>query len=339
MKLLSLIVSLLIALPSYSGGPKDYWDVLLDKYEALCDACMEKKSKKEINLLSESLNEQLKHPEGKMSQAQRERFASIQNKYRGVITFSDRSVPEIDIPRVVRVDTVRRVEHIHITDTVFVKEIIGSIELNQYVHNKDTVYHIIQYQGPTAIEPAAEPAPVQEGFTVQTVKPEAIETPLSRKEHSLANPTYLVLGQTGIHASLSYGAMVGVVDKWGGYAGFHSDFNTVTPEYSCTSDGMTGRTRIMANGNVARSRFAVTAGVLYEVTDWLISYAGAGYGSAGVYWQDINDAWMDVTDMSVKGPEFEAGGIFHLGIFGLSIGVTTTCFQHAGFKVGLGLVF
>ena len=72
---------------------------------------------------------------------------------------------------------------------------------------------------------------------------------------------------------------------------------------------------------------------------WLISYAGAGYGSSGLFWQDLNGTWMNVSDISVKGPEFEAGGIFHLGIFGLSLGANTTCFKHVEFKAGLGFVF
>lgn len=72
---------------------------------------------------------------------------------------------------------------------------------------------------------------------------------------------------------------------------------------------------------------------------WLISYAGAGYGSSGLFWQDLNGTWMNVSDISVKGPEFEAGGIFHLGIFGLSLGASTTCFKHVEFKAGLGFVF
>lgn len=159
MKILSFIVAMLIMLPSTPDGGRNYWDTLLDKYEALCNACKEKKSKKEIQQLSESLNEHLKHPEGKMTPVQKERFASIQNRYRGVITISDRTVPEVDPPRLIKVDTVRRYEHIHVTDTVFVKEIIGSIELNQYVHNKDTVYHIVQYQTPPAVEKPQQETP------------------------------------------------------------------------------------------------------------------------------------------------------------------------------------
>ena len=95
----------------------------------------------------------------------------------------------------------------------------------------------------------------------------------------------------------------------------------------------------MTNGNTDRSRLTVTAGVCYEATKWLITYAGAGYGRASLFWQDIGGTWMNVSDISTKGVELEAGGIFHLGILGISIGISTTQFKYAEFKAGLGFVF
>lgn len=342
MKLLSFIVAILVMLPSAPDGKKDYWDILLDKYEALCNACKEKKSKKEIHLLSESLSEHLKHPSGKMTPAQKERFASIQNRYRGVITISDRSISEIDPPRLIRVDTVRRYEHVRITDTVFVKETIGSIELNQYVHNKDTIYHIIQYQAPPAEETPKETSPEQVILPIPSIpQPERMkkDKPVRTRDTVLIHPTYILMANAGIGRSLSYGATVGAVDTWGGYVSFHSDFRTITPGYSCTSDGMTGGSRIMTNGNTDHSRLAITAGACYEATKWLIAYAGAGYGRSSLFWQDIGGTWMDVSDISTQGAELEAGGIFHLGILGLSLGVSTTGFKYAEFKAGLGFTF
>ena len=340
MKLLSIIVSLLLLMPSFSDDGRDYWDILLDKYEALCNACKEKKSKKEINLLSKSLDEYLKHPEGRMTTAQKERFASIQNKYRGVITISTRTVPEVDPPRLIRVDTVRRYESIHVTDTVFVKEIIGSIELNQFVHNKDTVYHIVQYQIPAAVESPQQKASEPDIQTMPRVKRTVrIHREKPVRDTVTIHPSYIVLAHAAIGGSLSYGATVGVIDKWGGYASFHSNFNNVAAGYSCTSYGRTGDSSIMTNGNTDRSRLAVTAGVCYEATKWLITYAGAGYGRASLFWQDIGGTWMNVSDISTKGVELEAGGIFHLGILGISIGISTTQFKYAEFKAGLGFVF
>lgn len=334
MKLLSFIVAILVMLPSDQDGKKNYWDILLDKYEELCNACKEKKSKKEIHLLSDSLNEMMKHPEGKMTRAQRDRFSAIQNRYHGIITITGASFSEMDAPRVVRVDTVRRVEHIQVTDTVFVKEVIGSMELNQYVHNTDTIYHIIQYQNPIAVEPPKELAPELE----ENPAPEISHPTVTRKEKHF-HPTYFILANAGIGNAVSYGATVGVVDTWGGYAGFHSDFRTISPGYSCSSEGMAGASRIMTNGNKTHSRLVVTAGVCYEITGWMMAYAGAGYGQYSLFWQDINDIWMNVSDISVKGAEIEAGGIFHLGIFGLSLGVSTTQLQYFEFKAGLGFAF
>lgn len=330
---------MLLMLPSVPDGGKDYWDILLDKYEALCNACKEKRSKKEINLLSKSLDEYLKHPEGKMTTAQKERFANIQNRYRGVITISAGTIPEEEPPRLIRVDTVRRFENIHVTDTIFVKEIIGSIELKQYIHNKDTVYHIVQYQIPAALESPQQKAPDPVIPAAPTVKKTAINREKPARDTVIIHPSYVVLAQAAYGGSLSYGATVGVINKWGGYASFHSDFRNIVSGYSCTSDGKTGSSSIMTNGNTDRSRLAITAGVCFEATKWLITYAGAGYGRASLFWQDIGDTWMDVSDISTKGIEIEAGGIFHLGILGFSVGFSTTRFKYAEFKVGLGFMF
>lgn len=333
MKLMTIIAAMLMMLPVDTDGAKGYWDIVLDNYEALCNACMEKKSTKEIHRLSESLNELLKHKEGKMNRTQRERFYSIQNRYRGFITISGASFSETEVPRVIAVDTVRRYEHIRVTDTVFVKEIIGSIELNQYVSNKDTVYHIIQYQGPMAVQPSEVPASehkidekpmVKEGSVLKT---------------GTVRPSFFITGNLCIGPALSYGATVGVVRKWGGYIGFHSNFSKTVPGYSCTSDGYAEEARIMANGVKTYDRLAVTAGVCYEVSKWLILSAGAGYGSSNCFWQDIDGTWMNVSDISVKGAEVEAGGLFHFGLFGVSLGVCTTSFKNVGFKAGVGFAF
>ncbi|MBQ0122845.1 MAG: hypothetical protein KBS38_04430 [Bacteroidales bacterium] len=343
MKLMTLIVAMLMMLPVDTDGAERYWDIVLDNYEALCNACMEKKSKNEIHRLSKNLNELLKHKEGKMDRTQRERFYSIQNRYRGFITISGTSFSETEIPRIVAVDTVRRYEYIQVTDTVFVKEIIGSIELNQKVSNKDTVYHIIQYQGPVTIQPSNVPVPEVVASDVSApeqkndVRPVVKEDPV--RKLNAVRPSVFITGNLSIGPALSYGATVGGVKKFGGYIGFHSNFCKTVAGYSCTSDGFTKGSRIMANGAKTYGRLAVTAGVCYEINKWLILSAGAGYGSSNCFWQDIDGTWMNVSDISVKGVEVEAGGIFHFGLLGISIGACTTSFKNAGLKAGLGFAF
>lgn len=337
MKLLSFLVAMLVMLPPDPDGLKGYWDILLDKYEALCNACREKKSKKEIRILSDSVNEMLKHPEGKMNPAQKKRFATIQNNYRGFVTISDYVPSEIDAPRVVKVDTIRRVEHIQVVDTVFVKEILGSIHLEQYTHNTDTVYHFVQIQTLPPADPPGRPETKPEAKD-EPAGPMSVET--VHQPSSVARPSFLVAPNVVIGTSLSYGLTVAVFDKWGGYAGFHSNFKNVSTGYTCTSDGMTeSGSRIMTNGNATCARLAVTAGVCYEVNKWLVAYAGAGFGRSSLAWQDVDGTWVDVSDISVKGVEIEAGGFFRLGRFALSLGATTTRFRRFDLKLGVGVTF
>ena len=322
MKLLSFIAAFLLILPSAQQSRQNYWDNLLDKYEELCEACKSGKPKVEISRISKEFNLMVKHPVGKISQAQKNRFADIQNRYRGYITIANTNPTEANSPRVVKVDTVRRVEHVRVVDTVFVKEILGEVNINNNISIRDTVYHIhiVQHQL------------MQIDSTVRAES--ANSAPVPERKWKV-----LFTGQIGAIPNLSYGAMVGAVNKWGCYAKFRSNFKNPAADYECLSDGTTARGRIMTNGNYSCSLMNVTAGAALEATPWLIAYAGAGYGLFHQYWQDIDDKWVRISDASYAGVSIDVGTVFHFRNFALSAGAGLIGFKVLELEAGLGILF
>ena len=168
-----------------------------------------------------------------------------------------------------------------------------------------------------------------------------ITTPTSGQSRNLR--TYLM---ADISIPLSYGLMTGLkADRekgidWGGYARFRSNFRFIESEYSCLSTGLlySGQS-FWGNGNSSRSNLSATCGVLAGLTSWLDIYAGAGYGSTGLYWQDIDDAWASVEDFTHKGMAAEIGIIASWRSLCFGAGISTTSFRTTSLDLSVGICF
>lgn len=149
----------------------------------------------------------------------------------------------------------------------------------------------------------------------------------------------MVMGCLGVYPQVSYGLMIGYVQKFGGYVKFRSDFNFVTPSYDCTSDGKMDNGVFWATGQQQESRIQMTGGMLFRLSNSIYPYVGVGCGSRGVYWEDFGNVWAQVSDYSCRGVAAEAGMIFRMGPMALSVGVSTTSFNYTEAEVGLGVMF
>ena len=155
--------------------------------------------------------------------------------------------------------------------------------------------------------------------------------------------TYLM---ADISIPLSYGLMVGLkADRekgidWGGYARFRSNFRFTESEYSCLSTGLlySGQS-FWGNGNSSRSNLSATCGLLAGLTSWLDIYAGAGYGSTGLYWQDIDGVWASVADFTHKGMAVETGVIAAWRSLCFGAGISTTSFRTTSLDLSVGICF
>ena len=140
---------------------------------------------------------------------------------------------------------------------------------------------------------------------------------------------------------IAYGLMAGYQHgRWGGYLAFRSNFTSCKTSYSCTSDGNLGNgSQICPSGNEKRSNLMVSGGVLAGATKWLTVYAGAGYGSRKLAWEDVAGNWAAVSDWSRAGFAAECGVIASWHRLTVSAGVSTISFRTASFTCGVGLRF
>lgn len=145
----------------------------------------------------------------------------------------------------------------------------------------------------------------------------------------------LVTGQVSVAPSLTYGAMVGMVSKWGWYAKFRSDFRFPSVAYEYATD----EGRFWGTGESRTSRLNVTAGAMVRAVKWLYPYLGLGYGSRGLYLKDIEGNWAIVADRSTKGLSLDAGIVLKFGKVAISAGVSNTMFKYTEAEVGVGIMF
>ena len=155
--------------------------------------------------------------------------------------------------------------------------------------------------------------------------------------HPAAPPWYAI--NYGFHASYA-------PDRWGGYVSVRTNFVSQLYAYDILSDGTTGgEERFEAKGGQRIGEYSAAAGVVRTVTPWLELYAGAGYGSSTLCWNDIHGAWAKVRDYSAAGLLLDGGAVFHLGKISLLGGVSyLTARPESGpfkpvFSIGAGIGF
>ena len=151
---------------------------------------------------------------------------------------------------------------------------------------------------------------------------------------------YIVLAEMAV-PDLAYGIRAGIMgSRLGGYASFRSNFVGAEAAYECTSDGrLSNGSTMWAGGEERKENLAVTAGLLFNTASWLSIYAGAGYGSRQLFWQDIDGQWARVSDWSAKGLAVESGAIFRWNGLAFSAGVSTVGFRTLSGTFGIGYCF
>lgn len=165
-----------------------------------------------------------------------------------------------------------------------------------------------------------------------------VNLPIKERGKALIMPS---LSISSIHTS--YGIMAGYVKKkFGGYVRAKSDFQFGIPIVgTCDAQGKSGGSQLWLTGeNTRKSRYAFTAGAIFRIISPLYFYAGAGYGSRILAWQNYNGTdYYKVTSSSFTGVEAEVGLLAHFGIFAISAGVQTNQFKYVEANVGIGVLF
>ena len=366
-KSLIVIFLCLFMLPVYGGNmsvDKD-WDRILDKYESLCESCIqlklkaeagEKISKSAFGKLFSSLAElrtELKEGSGSMSEQQRERFASIRARYSAVFGGTQAvaqeqhedipGVPERSGPAhplakpVVRNDKLIAASKDNTSSQDSGREITSS---------QDSVREITAAQDSSPQRP--EPLP-------RLYSPEAdlqfqyygtlaecsyhCDVPRDAVPRRVYGSVSFVMA---VWSVLSYGGSLSLFDKdtyWGGYLRFHSNFKPVVHSYICSSDSSWDGGTMWPSGNSQISILQASAGVRKNFGPWFGISAGAGYGRKVVLWEDLSGEWAKVQDLSTSNVLLECGLIVDAGPVEIQAGVSTIAFRTISLDFGLGFRF
>lgn len=109
--------------------------------------------------------------------------------------------------------------------------------------------------------------------------------------------------------------------------------------YFCKSDGTAGNGFIWTTGQEKAGAWSLSGGATLRIVKPLRLYAGGGYGSDTVLWEDASGKWAKVSDISHSGLCADAGLLLDLGHFAIMAGATTLSFRTLGFEVGAGIIF
>ena len=350
-----ILVFCLFASSGVASAQND-WDSVLDRYESITAQCKALKDKvaagvpvsqKSVTSLFGELGRlrnMLQQSSGKMTKAQSERFERIRRSYDGSVPAGALQRPTGEPQRPVG----EPVEPPATTDGPVLR--LARVKLEPL----PKVVHLLTLAPSTMLSPfdnALGPRPVGEPVEPPVLRllrqaqqpqgPERIEArgPGRKSWDIIALATFGDAINYGLHASY-------VPGRWGGYFSLRTNLKSQFYAYDILSDGTTGgEGRFEAKGGQRLGEYSASAGVVRTVTPWMDLYAGAGYGSSTLCWNDIHGAWAKVRDYSAAGLLLDGGAVFHVGKFSLLGGVSyLTARPEAGpfrpvFTVGAGFAF
>lgn len=154
-----------------------------------------------------------------------------------------------------------------------------------------------------------------------------------------AAPDFGIILYAGV-PDMYYGGMLMLQGKrFGGFVKGSLSIPYTRGEYECFSDGTTPGGYIWTSGAERLSRWSVTAGATYTPWHFVTVYAGGGYGSRQLLWQDVSGRWATVSDRSVAAFAADAGLVFNLGSVSVLAGASTIGFRNITAEFGIGLRF
>ncbi len=320
------------------------WDYVLDRYESITVQCKslrdkaaagEVVSQKSVTALFGELGRlrnMLQQSSGKMSKIQRERFDAIRESYEG------KKIPRSDLRQAqdgaqnlsgtakeaaFNEVPVSKVMREHIEPLPKGREILRFAQNDNHASLENDSRAFLRNDSRVILSGA-------NGETKD----------LSVKRINVI-PT-VSLGDTrqgGLFLAMTRG-------RWGGYVSLRTNFVSQFYAYDILSDGTTpGEAVFEAKGGQRIGEYSAAAGVIHTVTPWMELYAGAGYGSSTLCWNDSLGAWAKVNDYSGAGLMLDGGAVFHVGKISLLGGVSwLTTRPEAGpfmpvFSAGVGIGF
>lgn len=408
LKIFTIISIIFLYITQSAGGfpmpAQTDWDKVLDRYEALCDQCIdlklraesgEKVSGAEFSRLIGNLNnlrKLLREDSGSMSPAQRSRFSRIRDRYSNVFGKGSRTKVRVNADEASGFGS-GEVSHAENRTGKQAQAGYGPAgshgENSKYAGERSDSGHDAVNQGVNGIisergvlhgtggaqlgatgsqhgvtgdlhgvtgshgvsggstlyipETLSTSGLTAEAFSFGTMN--IIQRNKGIDPNPKREPRRIAVGAAGMVAAAPeflYGGMVSVVfrkNDWGAYAKYLSDYQSNSSSYNCTSDGKFSGGKMWLSGNTRTSSYMFSAGARKVIWKGLGAFAGVGYGSHSVYWEDVSGNWAKVTDSSVNGAIIEAGVSYTYKLLELFVGVSTISFGYNSLECGIGLRF
>ncbi len=338
-----LVAAICLILGRATAFGQTDWDAVLDRYEHISEQCLELRAKvvsgaavadrSLAGLLQElsQLKSTLQGASGKMSPAQRKRFARIRDEYArtvGGYAPQQKSKPETGKPK---------------TETIQPDPVTRVPRQNTFIPNRRLALNEVQHLALRCSAPSLSPKAISLPERRQP-EPEIHRVPLQYQAYT-RQPQGLhgfVLASVSVPKAYTYGGMAGLAGRrLGMVVSGRSNFQSVSASYRCTSDGaIEGGGRFWGDGSTACTAWMVNAGPVFRFGEHLSVFATGGIGAEKHYWHDITGSWAEVSDLSFRGLTLEAGAIASWRHIALSAGIS---WLHPARQVaatfGLGFAF
>ncbi|MGM9791446.1 MAG: hypothetical protein ACI3Y4_03470 [Candidatus Cryptobacteroides sp.] len=335
------LVFLLVCSLTFASPKARNWDKVLDRYELLCEKCLELKRlsdsgqdipKHKFSKLIKELNalkNEVRDASGQMSEEQAERFASIRDRFLEAQGARKRETQPIPPAPAVQAPAMAPPQIIVLQKPVTRQLPPPPINPEDYVvelpQNPITGPQLLDWEQCDGLEiPMPEKKPASKSML------------LGRKNY-LSGIVCI-----SIYPKPSYGLLLALdplESRLGAYVRASSNFAPRGYGYDCLSDGTTSYGTIWTSGEVSYFTAQASLGPCYRLNNWLRLYGGLGYGTALTLWEDSSGGWARVLDRSPRGLLFEAGTIFNLGRVNFSLSYTCTALRLSELQLGLGYNF
>ena len=284
----------LALLVSVTMHAQDDWNVVLDRYEDICNKCIvlreritagEAVSNSEVTgLLGElaRMRSMIQDSEGRMSASQRRRFREIRSRYEA----SSGEKKESDT---VKKTAAASVKTPPLADTVAIRP--------------SALLPVII--GPMKGVPILLGAPKDKGIDPLPCSP---VSPVDNKSiFGTRRTDIIVLAESGVKPSFGLFAST-AKGHWGEYICFRSNFGPLSSNYTTDAAcNIVGGGKFWGNGNSRYGSLSISAGPVWHINDAIGLYLGAVCGNRSLAWQDISGDWARVSDYSYAGLGAEAG--------------------------------
>ncbi len=332
-----LFLSVFCPAEIYAALSATDWNKILDRYESLCQQCIDMKTRAEagekvsgiaFSQLLENLDElrrMVKNDSGSMSEQQKMRFRQIRDKYSNA---SKKQQTEYKPKSFSQKEHERPQKEIAET-----KPIMATVPSKEPEIEKN----FIPIQDIDGIFKVSATSSNKSGLHAK-----APFSPIYTTHKYERNIHISIAIMTSVTPELTFGGMISISSRktsWGGYTKFLSNYCHVNSSYNCTSDGTCSNGNIWLSGNTKRSSEMFSFGVRRTIWKNLGAYAGTGYGHSQIYWEDVSGVWAKVTDACISGFLLETGLSYSLHPVEFFAGVSTISFRYTFIEAGIGIRF